>query len=442
YKEYEIVMQSPLSGEYTQTMDLLFDSVKRLRADLEKYLLDSMPIEEEVFSVKVNGVPQSAKFSAIQAGEVDDAENEEKRARSAYKSSIKAKSLDLARGLLPASTMTNLGWYASFRSFDHSLKKMLSLDYPPIIQTATQCYNELRKDNEYLIGGVMSQHGMEEIKFMREQRLLMEKLGQEIDMLYARKADGSRLSEENKARILRRQRDAERDVELVSYEGDEKSLYTVAAASVYPYSSLPLKRIISLLRSDAGKSSDANAEAIISASVQGRTNRRQKPPRSFENANYIEEWRGNFGIFRDLQRNRFALQVRKELGIDEGYTIPAEIYRINAEDFYKDKIEAAASLYRDMKARLPQFAQSVVPFAYKLRWYASFDLREAVWMHELRTSRQGHPDYRKLMQESFYELSYANPSLVGSSMKFIDLNSYGLERLDAEKRKEGKLSRL
>ena len=134
--------------------------------------------------------------------------------------------------------------------------------------------------------------------------------------------------------------------------------------------------------------------------------------------------------------------MRKDLGIDEGYTIPAEIYRINAEDFYKDKIEAAASLYRDMKARLPQFAQSVVPFAYKLRWYASFDLREAVWMHELRTSRQGHPDYRKLMQESFYELSYANPSLVGSSMKFIDLNSYGLERLYAEKRKEGKLSRL
>ena len=442
YKEYELVMQSPLSGEYTQTMDLLFDSVKRLRTDLETYLLDSMPIEEEVFSVKVNGVPQSVKFSAIQAGEVDDAENEEKRARSAYKSSIKAKSLDLARGLLPASTMTNLGWYASFRSFDHSLKKMLSLDYPPIIQTATQCYNELRKDNEYLIGGVMSQHGMEEIKFMREQRLLMEKLGQEIDMLYARKADGSRLSEENKVRIPRRQGDSENDVKLVSYEGDEKSLYTVAAASVYPYSSLPLKRIISLLRSDAGKSSDANAEAIISASVQGRTNRRQKPPRSFENANYIEEWRGNFGIFRDLQRNRFALQVRKELGIDEGYTIPAEIYRINAEDFYKDKIEAAASLYRDMKSRLPQFAQSVVPFAYKLRWYASFDLREAVWMHELRTSRQGHPDYRKLMQESFYELSYANPSLVGSSMKFIDLNSYGLERLDAEKRKEGKLSRL
>ncbi|MGC8538066.1 MAG: FAD-dependent thymidylate synthase [Candidatus Micrarchaeia archaeon] len=441
YKEYELVMQSPLSGEYTQTMDLLFDSVKRLRSDIEAYLYKSMPIEEELFSVKVNGVLQSVKFSTIQAGEVDDAENEEKRARSAYKSSIKAKSLDLARGLLPASTMTNLGWYASFRSLDHSLKKMLSLDYSPIIQTATQCYNELRKDNEYLISGVMSPHGLEEIKFMREQRLLMEKLGKEIDGLYASKADASKLSEENKARILRRSNDAERDVELVSSGGDQKNLYTIAAASVYPYSSLPLKKIISLLRSDMGKSSEVNAEAIISAAVQGRANRRHKPPRSFENANYIEEWRGNFGIFRDLQRNRFALQVRKDLGIDEGYTIPTEIYKIGAGSFYKDKLEAAASLYRDMKAKLPQFAQSVVPFAYKLRWYASFDLREAVWMHELRTSRQGHPDYRKLMQGSFYELSYANPSLIQRSMKFIDLNSYGLERLDAEKRKEERMSR-
>ncbi|MEM0149764.1 MAG: FAD-dependent thymidylate synthase [Candidatus Micrarchaeaceae archaeon] len=444
YKEYEPIMQSSLAGEYTNTMDMLFKSVKSLQSMLEAYLMKKMPIEGESFSVKLNGKQQTVKFSDIVAGVCDNAEKEEKRARSAYKSSIKAKSLDLARGLLPASTITNLGWYASFRSFDHSLKKMLSYDYPPINQTATQVYEELKKGNEHLISGVKSQHGLEEIEFMRAQRQALERLGQEADRIYASKANGSALEGIGlKKPALRRKIDNDKNVEFVSFDGDEKSLYTIAAMSIYPYSKLPLKGLISLLRSDKAKSSPINAEAIIAASVKGRENRRYKPPRSFEAANYIEEWRGNFGIFRDLQRNRFALQVRKELGIDEGYTIPAEIYKINAEGFYKDKLEAAASLYKDMKEKLPQFAQVVVPFAYRLKWYAAFDLRQAIWMHELRTSRQGHPDYRKLMQESFYELSYANPSLVNKgTMKFIDLNSYGLERLGAEKNKEDKLSKI
>jgi hypothetical protein len=230
---------------------------------------------------------------------------------------------------------------------------------------------------------------------------------------------------------------------LISPGADQQQLYTVAAMSIYPYSKLPLKDIIRLLKSEEAKASPVNAEAIISASVQGRSNRRYKPPRSFEAANYIEEWRGNFGIFRDLQRNRFVLQERKALGINEGYTIPTEVYKIGAEGFYRDKLEAVESLYKDMNAKLPQFAQSVVTFAYLMRWYASFDLREAVWVHELRTGRQGHPDYRKLMQESFYQLSYANPSLVNTdTMKFVDLGNYDLERLSAEKSKEDKLSKI
>lgn len=435
YKEYEPVLLSSLSGEYIQTMDMLFDSVKKLRSDLEAYLKAKMPIEEERFSASVNGAQQMVKFGDITAGMVDDAEGDEKRARSAYRSSIKAKSLDLARGLLPASTMTNVGWFTSYRSFDHSLKKMLSYNYPPISQTAMQCYAELEKDGSYLISGVMNRHGLEEIEFMRQQRIALEKQGEEIDRLY--------LSRQKDGRIpLRRDRGG--NVTLVSPANDQRQLHTVAAMSVYPYSKLPLKKLIRFLNTDEVRASPVNAEAIIGAAVEGRKNRRHKPPRSFEAARYVEEWVGNFGIFRDLQRNRFTLQVKKkELGIGEGYTIPAEIYKISAEGFYKDKLEAAASLYRDMKEKVPQFAQTVVTFAYNLRWFAYEDLRNTIWMRELRTGRQGHPDYRKLQQESFYRLSNANPSLVNNStFKFVDLQSYDLERLGAEKAKEDKLSKM
>ncbi|MEM3841477.1 MAG: hypothetical protein QXN59_02180 [Candidatus Micrarchaeaceae archaeon] len=40
---------------------------------------------------------------------IADHENEKARYRKAYKKPIKAQSFDIARGILPAATMTNLG---------------------------------------------------------------------------------------------------------------------------------------------------------------------------------------------------------------------------------------------------------------------------------------------------------------------------------------------
>ncbi len=71
----------------------------------------------------------------------------------------------------------------------------------------------------------------------------------------------------------------------------------------------------------------------------------------------------------------------------------------------------------------------------------TFNLREAYHMLELRSSMQGHPDYRHVAQEMFRQIQKAHP-LLASGMKFMDMKEYALERLEAEKRIDRKMAEI
>ena len=86
-------------------------------------------------------------------------------------------------------------------------------------------------------------------------------------------------------------------------------------------------------------------------------------------------------------------------------------------------------------------AQYVVPLAYNIRWYMTFNAREAYHMLELRSAMQGHPDYRKVAQLMFKEIEKVHPQLA-SGMKFMDMKEYKLERLEAEKKLDKKMEEI
>ena len=67
------------------------------------------------------------------------------------------------------------------------------------------------------------------------------------------------------------------------------------------------------------------------------------------------------------------------------------------------------------------------------------NLREAVFIGELRTMPQGHPDYRYIVQEMWRLIQEAHPTLAEWA-KFIDWKSYRLGRLQSEMRTEFKKS--
>ena len=104
-------------------------------------------------------------------------------------------------------------------------------------------------------------------------------------------------------------------------------------------------------------------------------------------------------------------------------------------------MEKAAAVYEKIHRDLPLEAQYAVPFAYKIRWTMKMNLREAVFICELRSMPQGHPDYRFIVQEMWRKIQEVHPTLAECG-RFIDWKTYRLGRLQSEMRTEYKKSAL
>jgi len=74
----------------------------------------------------------------------------------------------------------------------------------------------------------------------------------------------------------------------------------------------------------------------------------------------------------------------------------------------------------------------------RIRWYQFQNLRELTWEAELRTGRQGHPDYRIIEQQKVEAVKKVHPTLV-EALKFVDYGVYNLARRESEKRIDKKL---
>jgi thymidylate synthase ThyX len=86
---------------------------------------------------------------------------------------------------------------------------------------------------------------------------------------------------------------------------------------------------------------------------------------------------------------------------------------------------------------MPYEAQYVVNFAYRYPYFLKMNLREACHMIELRTTAQGHPDYRYACQEMYKGIKNVHP-ILAKGIQFVDLNEYSLGRFDSEKKADKK----
>jgi hypothetical protein len=224
-------------------------------------------------------------------------------------------------------------------------------------------------------------------------------------------------------------------------EWDPDAERKVVAAALFPYSNLPLAEL-------DGRSVDA--DSVLRALVGNRSNRRHKAPRAFEHATYTFEIVANFAAYRDLQRHRMLTQDRQVLGTALGADIPPELAAYGMRDAFEEAIDRTASAHRMLeRAAGPAVAQYAVPLAFRLRWYMRASLREVVHLCELRTTPQGHPDYRWVAQELYRRVAAVQPRLALAA-RFVDLSEGDeleregdeLERRASERRIDEKIRAL
>ncbi|HLY35117.1 MAG TPA: FAD-dependent thymidylate synthase, partial [Candidatus Limnocylindria bacterium] len=214
-------------------------------------------------------------------------------------------------------------------------------------------------------------------------------------------------------------------------ESDPDAERKVVAAALFPHS-------------DGGLlEQGGDPGAVLEALLGDRANRRQRVPRALEHATYTFEIVANFAAYRDLHRHRMLTQDRQLLGTALGYDTPAGLGELGMDGAFESAVESAASVHAVLERELgPALAQYIVPLAFRVRWYFRANLREVYHLCELRTTPQGHPDYRWVAQEMFRRVGEVHPRLARYA-RFVDLGPGDeLERRQAERRLDEKLDAI
>lgn len=336
----------------------------------------------------------------------------------AYKSATRARTLDLLRGLLPASTLTNVGFAGNARAFEYLYIKLKASSLSECSDIATQILNELRKVMPAFVKRADTSYGAQYISYFES---LNSFISQE-----------SRITCDAPSNVQHRA-----DVSLLEYDPEAENMTYVM--SLYPWQSCSFEAL-----KDALTDVDpTRLESFFSSIGNFRSNRRHKLPRSFEYPYYVFEITSNFGAYRDLQRHRMMTQQRQLLGCSNGYDFPG----LELEPFreqYESALHFAAEAWEKIRLETGDaVAQYVVPFAFKVRWLAKLNFRELVHLVELRSSVQGHPDYRRIVVQMYNLVRKVHPRLC-RCVRFVneDLSSNELERRESESRAYRKIKKL
>lgn len=375
-----------LADRYRSEMDTTFGTYSRVVSDLVEYYESRFPKQE---------------------GDSDFV----------WRSTIRAKACDDARGLLPASTTSNVGIFASGQAYEALLLRMRAHPLDEVRWFGDLMLTELRKMIPSFMkrvdvpdrGGVWTQYFADIAGSMAE---IAGDLG-------AHPATAPLVT-------------------LVEYDPDGER--KVAAAALYAYSNLPDSQVRELVDG----MSEEDIDRVFEAYVGTRSNRRHKPGRGMEQTFYRFDVLCDYGIFRDLQRHRMMTLEWQELSPDHGFVTPPAIEDIDAVGTWNEAMERSATLYGDIAAATtPTVAQYAVPFAQNIRFVMNMNAREAFHMIELRTQQGGHPDYRKVCQDMHTLIrDEAGHRRIADAMSFVDHETYDLARLETERRAASKRAAL
>jgi len=384
YRE-PIIMTSAYREIYLNTCDMLFNTYSRLIPPLTDIIEKQFPRDPEISKI-------------------------------AYAAALRAKVLDCLRGILPASSLTNMGVFGNGRFFETLLQRLNSHNLAEMQDIGKKTFQELTKIIPSFIRRSDPSH-----KHQKSFALFLEQMQSEIK--------GVALHD-----TVSLDRMDEPGVRLVYY--DPESPAKVAAALLFNASEASLQD----LQTYCSKLPEEQLGTILDAACNARENRRHKSPRALEHATFTFEILADFGVYRDLQRHRMLTQERQLLSCNYGYYVPVEIRQTSMEEEYCKAMEMAKKSYEIIAQELPEEAQYVVPMAYNIHWYFHCNLRSLQWLCELRSSPAGHPTYRYVAQELAKQVSAACPAFE-RFFKFVDFEGYELGRLGQEIRNLEKVQR-
>jgi thymidylate synthase ThyX len=336
----------------------------------------------------------------------------------AHRRAVRAKALDLVRGILPAASLSHMGIYATGQTYEQLVLHLLAHPLAEARAYGEMLLEELQVVMPSFVARVpRPDRGGRWIEYLRERNDAAASLAARLGL-----GDESEEAAAPSVRLLRT-------------HGSEEELL---AALLYEAAAVGEGRALELLRGlPAGERA-----GLVRDLVATRENRRHRPGRGFETLAYRFEIVSDYGAFRDLQRHRLLTCQWQRLSPDLGADVPEEVVDAGLGGEFERALEVSRGEYERLRGDgLVEEAPYALCLSYRIRYVLELDAREALHLIELRSGREGHPSYRAVALQMRDAIAAVHPS-VAAAMTFVDESTEPrLERLLSEMRNESRAPR-
>ena len=333
-------------------------------------------------------------------------------APAAHVRAIRAKALDLLRGLLPAASLSHMGIYASGQSYEQLILHLLAHPLPEARRYGTMMLSELQQVIPSFVARVDRP----------------DRGGRWVDYLQSRAQAGEHWARRLGLEEEPQSGEAGPSVRLTHVDGDEEELLVALLFEAATTSEEAIRTAVRGL-------SATERERLLSDLVGERENRRHRPGRGFETVRYRFEIVADYGAFRDLQRHRMLTVQWQPLSPHLGADVPEQVQLAGAGDGYRRALETSRAEYERLAAAgLASAAPYALCLGYRIRFVLDLNAREAMQLIELRSGREGHPSYRAIAHEMHARIAAVHPQ-IAAAMGHVDTETEPrLERILAEMR--------
>lgn len=337
----------------------------------------------------------------------------------AWRTATRAQACDAIRPVLPVATTATVGIFASGQALESLIMHLLSDELPEARTTGQKLLVEARKVMPtFLERADKPDRGGATIAYRANTRKAI------ADLAYKHLPENYAAQTEA--------------VQLVDVW--PRNEFDLVPDMLYENSSLPLNAI----KDEVASWPYTKKAEVFEAYMGERLNRRQRPGRALEKAHYSWDLMCDYGIFRDLQRHRMVDDLEwQQLTPRYGYEMPTLVEEAGLSDHFEACFDLSLQLHSQLQsAGFSAEAQYATLLGHRMRWKVTYNAREAFHLHEIRTSPQGHPGYRKLVQDMHEKLAEVHP-IMASAMRFVNQDEDPeLSRLAAERYTQYKLDTL
>ena len=309
-----------------------------------------------LFSVYLDMLPRLEQAARITHPRQPD------ESRSAWEGRIRTAYVDVARFLLPAASLANLGITINARNLEYQLTKFFSHPLSEVRRLAAEVKEIAKAEVPTLV------------KYA-EPSAYLERSAVELKQCAEKTADD-----------LITARDF---CQLVHWDDELED--RLLAAALYRFSNNDYTQLIERMEHAPPQTKQEIAQALL-----GGLSPHDIPRREIEHACFTFDIILDQGAFYELKRHRMLTLTAQPLTPHLGYATPSMIAQTGFLDLYQEAMNAAQVAYERVADINPDSASYIVPNGYNRRVLLTLNLRSAAHLVRLRSGKTAHFSIRRV----------------------------------------------